>query len=83
MSAKPCDCLSKIEAALMREYGAGNFEMQLSHWFNFDTGVSESWLPPLHFQYHKKKPDGSRDKKVSKSFFKFTHCPFCGTKQAK
>jgi len=71
-----CECLDRIDKEIRAKLDpAAMFERVFS--VSNDVDV----MPGTYqFKYRKKKGDGTFEKKWTKSFVAFSHCPFCGKK---
>jgi len=72
-----CDCLKNIEEQILNELDP---KAEFEHDFMNSGNGLELRPSSFRFKYHKKKADGTFEKKISKSFVAFSYCPFCGKK---
>lgn len=73
-----CNCIADHKKALKKTFGPDTALTNIRTMMNFTTGQVWLALEPLRFRYHKKKPDGTYEKKWSTSWVESKFCSFCG-----
>ena len=76
-----CTCIKDHAIALRKEFGPDTHLTNVRNMMDFETHEVWREMEPLRFSYHKKKADGSYEKKVSTSWVNNNYCALCGKKK--
>lgn len=73
-----CKCLEHRQQALEKNKDYIDPKLETIVIVDLGTGILTEKAGKLVFTYKTKKKNGEISKKIEKSFFNFSHCPFCG-----